>query len=377
MTHTNLAPLTTWLTDPFSKEVSQSVDRLRRSDDVQHVALMPDVHLAKDVCIGAVVATDRLIYPAAVGGDIGCGMASLAFDAVAEVIDNESSAAKILAGLYEHVPSNKHRKRRVLPEILNQSELSDSKLQRLAERDGRVQLGTLGRGNHFLEFQFDLDGKLWVMIHSGSRAIGQAIMQHHLRKARPSASGLKFLHSKEQDGIRYLADAEWARAYARENRLTMLMVVTQLMHRLFGVTADWDSLIHCDHNHVQQELHAGQMCWVHRKGAQTACENEPGIIPGSMGSASFHTVGRGCEDALMSCSHGAGRRLSRTEAHRQVSSNDFARQVGKLWYDHRKTVKLKDEAPSAYKNIRHIMKAQQDLTRIVRELRPVLSYKGI
>lgn len=377
MSNDTPAPLTTWLPHPLAPDVKQSVDRLRRSDDVRHVALMPDIHLAKDVCIGAVVATERLIYPAAIGGDIGCGIVTLAFDADASVIDHAKGAAQVLAGLYELVPSNKHRKPRDLPTTLPLHELSDPRLQRLAGRDSRVQLGTLGRGNHFLEFQADQDGRLWVMIHSGSRAVGQAVTEHHLEQATSAGSGLKYLDSAEASGQAYLADVRWARAYASENRLAMLTAVRELMHRFFKVASDWDSMIHCDHNHVQQETHDGKLLWIHRKGAQSANSRELGIVPSSMGTPSFHTLGRGCAEALMSCSHGAGRALSRSEARQTVSGKDFARQVGKLWYDHRHATRLRDEAPSAYKEIRQVMKAQRDLTRIVREVRPLLTYKGV
>jgi tRNA-splicing ligase RtcB (3'-phosphate/5'-hydroxy nucleic acid ligase) len=377
MTNVTPAPLTMWLSHPLEPDVIQSVDRLRLSDDVRHVALMPDIHLANDVCIGAVVATERLIYPAAVGGDIGCGMIALAFETDASVIDNERAAARILAGLYEFVPSNKHAKAKELPASLTHVELSDGRLQKIAARDGRVQLGTLGRGNHFLEFQADQERRLWVMIHSGSRAVGQAVTDHHLGSASSAESGLKYLDMDEGDGQRYLADVHWARTYAAENRLAMLTAVVELVQRLFGIATDWDSLIHCDHNHMQRELHSGTTLWVHRKGAQSANSDEPGIIPGSMGTASFHTLGRGCADALMSCSHGAGRALSRSEARRAVNKKDFARQVGKLWYDHRQATKFRDEAPAAYKDIRQVMKVQRELTRIVRELRPLLTYKGV
>lgn len=377
MTAPTAAPLRTWITERLSREISQSIERLRRSDDVRHVALMPDVHLAKEVCVGAVVATKQLIYPEAVGGDIGCGMAALAIHANASVISDERAAANLLAGLYEHVPANRHRRRAELPCCLESSGLSDARLQHLAERDGRVQLGTLGRGNHFVEFQADQDGRLWVMIHSGSRAMGQAIIEHHLRTAQRADSGLRFLSCEEGSGPLYLSDAEWARTYARENRLAMLTAIERLLQRLFNVTTDWDSLIHCDHNHVRRERHQDTLLWVHRKGAQSAMDNEPGIVPGSMGTVSFHTSGRGCADALTSCSHGAGRRLSRSEARQQVSGKAFARQVGRLWFDHRQMAKLRDEAPAAYKDIRAVMRAQKDLVRIVRELRPVLCHKGV
>jgi tRNA-splicing ligase RtcB len=338
---------------------------------------MPDVHLAGDVCIGTVVATERLIYPSAVGNDIGCGMLSIALNADASILDNERNAGLIFAALYDSVPSNKHRSPHELPSNLSAFPLSDRRLQKLATRDGRVQLGTLGRGNHFLEFQSDAGGQLWLTIHSGSRAVGQTIADHHLRGATTTVTGLKFVDTRRDSGQLYLADVAWARSYAAENRLAMLAAVADLLHELFKITTDDASLIHCDHNHVRQELHAGRLLYIHRKGAQSAAVDEPGIIPGSMGAATFHTLGRGCTDSLTSCSHGAGRALTRTDARRTVTSKDFARQVGRLWYDHRIAAKLRDEAPFAYKDIRKVMKAQGELTRIVRELRPLLSYKGV
>jgi tRNA-splicing ligase RtcB (3'-phosphate/5'-hydroxy nucleic acid ligase) len=370
------ATLKTWIAHPLSTEVAQSIDRLRGSDDVLHVAIMPDVHLSQEVCVGAVVATSQLLYPQAVGGDIGCGMLALGFDAEATAIDNERDAAKILAALYERVPSNKHRQPRDLPASLVSSRLTSPQLEKLATRDGRVQLGTLGRGNHFLEFQADQEDRLWIMVHSGSRAIGQAIAAFHLKCALRSNFGLLHLYASEDAGVNYLADMQWSRSYAAENRLAMAMAVVEILREGFNIAANWNTLIHCDHNHVQQELHGGRILWVHRKGAQSATIGEPGIIPGSMGTASFHVAGRGCTDALTSCSHGAGRALSRTDARQHVGRNDFERQLGNVWYDHRKVESLRDEAPAAYKDIRQVMKAQRELVRIEREQRPVLNYKG-
>lgn len=372
------APLHMWLTEPLSDAIEKSVDRLRITEGVQHIALMPDVHLSAEVCVGTVVATDELIYPEAVGGDIGCGMAALAFDTDAAAIENERAAATVLAGLYEYVPANKHRVAPTLPNSLDTSQLSHSRLQRLAEREGRWQLGTLGRGNHFLEFQVDQQARLWVMVHSGSRAMGQAILHHHAGETISSLprNHLQGLLASSPCGQDYLSDAGWAREYARESRLAMLRQVEHLLLGRLGITADWDSLIHSDHNHVQQENHGGKALWVHRKGAQKASEGEAGIVPGSMGSVSFHSLGRGCEASLRSCSHGAGRRLSRTEARRKVSSRSFARQMQGVWFDRRRTSKLRDEAPMAYKDIRQVMRAQKALTHVARELRPLLNYKG-
>jgi tRNA-splicing ligase RtcB len=210
-----------------------------------------------------------------------------------------------------------------LPAELQNSGLSHGALERLKRRDGRVQLGTLGRGNHFLEFQSDADGRLWLMVHSGSRGMGQAITGHHvgLGKAASSSGRLQAFEADSPAGAAYLADAAWAQRYAEQNRLAMICAVGELVEELFGFGIDWDSLIHANHNHVRQETHFGQTWWVHRKGALPAGDGVAGVIPGSMGSASFHVEGRGCPDSLCSSSHGAGRAKSRTEAARSIGAS--------------------------------------------------------
>jgi tRNA-splicing ligase RtcB len=374
------APLESWLAEPLMPDVAASIERLRRTDDVCHVAVMPDVHLASEVCVGAVVATSGTIYPAAIGGDIGCGMAAVRTNASRDLLREERSAAGVFAGLGNAVPANKHRAPRILPANLNCEPLSEGRLTKHAARDGRVQFGTLGRGNHFLEFQADHEGALWVVVHSGSRSIGQVISQPWLQSADCARAGgraaLLGVIVDSPAGRAYLHDHEWARRYASESRLAMLAAVGNLLAQLFAVALDWSTLIHADHNHVQQEEHLGKRLWVHRKGAQSAAIGEPGIIPGSMSAATFHVVGRGCDAALRSCSHGAGRRLARTAARATISPRQLARQLTGVWYDHRRTAALREEAPAAYKDIRAVMRAQRPLVRIVRELEPVLSYKG-
>jgi tRNA-splicing ligase RtcB len=370
-----------WLTEPLPTDVKQSLARLAQADDVQHIAVMPDVHLSGDVCVGVALATTRLIYPAAVGGDIGCGMAALAFDAEADILAHERSAALVLRGLYQKIPSLKHSRETAaaeLPSCLQTVPLSDVSLEKLARRDGRVQLGTLGRGNHFLEFQADGQNRLWVMLHSGSRGMGQAITSHHVRRAAENVSecGLIALDASSPQGKAYRTDVDWAILYAEENRRAMLTAVTSLMASLFGIQPIAETLIHANHNHVRQEEHLGQRLWVHRKGALPAADGEAGIIPGSMGTSSFHVTGRGCADALCSSSHGAGRELSRAEACRKISPRQVQRELEGVWFDHCHVSQLRDEAPSAYKDIHTVMRAQRELTRIDRQLRPVLCYKG-
>jgi tRNA-splicing ligase RtcB len=376
------AKLHMWLAEPLPRDVAQSLDRLAAAQDIQHIAVMPDVHLAREICVGTVIATRRRIYPAAIGGDIGCGMAAIRFDASADLLAAEQSAARLLSRLYERIPSLRQPRHALpagLPDDLPAERLSDPRLAKLAQRDGRVQLGTLGRGNHFVEFQADEQQQLWLMVHSGSRAMGQAITAHHLEWAATDASPsrLRFLDAETTAGQAYLADIDWALHYAAENRLAMVRAASQAIAELFGVATIPESLLHGHHNHVRRETHFGELLWVHRKGASPAAEGELGLIPGSMGAASFHVAGRGQEQSLRSSSHGAGRALSRTEAAHWISRKQLQRQMQGVWFDQRQTDRLRDEAPAAYKDIHAVMRAQRELVRIVRTLRPLLSYKGV
>jgi tRNA-splicing ligase RtcB len=375
------APIHQWLAGPLPEGVQSSLERLARADDVEHIAVLPDVHLANDVCVGVALATNWLPYPAAVGSDIGCGMAAIRFDAGADLLASEEAAAAILAGIARCVPSRKHGSKTApaeLPPSLRESPLSHSRLEKLKSRDARLQLGTLGRGNHFLEFQADQDEQLWLMVHSGSRSIGQAITAHHesSESRRANRHQLLSLDAESIEGKAYLGDVGWAICYAQENRLAIVAAVRDMMQSLFAVTTDADSLIQCQHNHVRRESHFGKAYWVHRKGTLPAGIDEPGLIPGSMGTVSFHVTGRGQALALCSSSHGAGRSMSRSDAFNRIGRRQFERELKGIWFDHRRIDSLRDEAPSAYKDIVAVMHAQRELTRIERRLRPLLNYKG-
>lgn len=369
-----------WLCEPLAKDVALSISRLAAADDVRHIAVMPDVHLSGDVCVGLVVATKRLIYPAAVGGDIGCGMAAIAVQAAADLLADERRATRLLSRLPFLVPAMRHS-RATTPEFLHaleESPLSDSRVSRLSHRDGRVQFGTLGRGNHFLELQRDQEGRLWLMLHSGSRAMGQAITAHHVAIAERISDRRKlpWLDAESAEGAAYLSELQWAIHYAEQSRLAMLRATERLLKGLFAVSLDWATLIHTDHNHVRRECHFGEELWVHRKGALPAAADMAGVIPGSMGSPSFHVTGRGCAQSLCSSSHGAGRAMSRADAARAISVRQLEREMRGVWFDTRQSRRLCDEAPSAYKDVLAVMRAQPELTRIERQLRPLLSYKG-
>jgi tRNA-splicing ligase RtcB len=378
MSETNDAPLHEWLASPMEPAARLTIDRVRRAADVVHVAVMPDAHLAKDVCVGTVMATRRLVYPSAVGGDIGCGMQAMAFDGASDLLRDPGHAGLLLRSLGENIPVHRrHRSRTVqLPENLRASELSHGSLRSAMNDVGVLQLGTLGGGNHFVEFQCDVDNRLWLMIHSGSRAMGQAVKAHHLARATIRSASMMALDVDSAEGQSYLQDQNWARQYAAANRHAMANAVEEILTDLFKIPVVKSMTISCDHNHVQRENHFGQSVLVHRKGATPAGSGVAGVIPGSMGTLSYHVSGRGNPLSLSSSAHGAGRQLSRHAARERFARADLRRQMTGIWFDPRLVDSLREESPKSYKDIRSVMQAQKDLVQIDRTLRPLLVFKG-
>jgi tRNA-splicing ligase RtcB len=378
MSSESTAPIRTWLAEPMERDVSEAIDRLRHAPDVQQIAVMPDVHLAADVCIGVVVATSRVIYPQAVGGDIGCGMFAVAFDVEARALDDARVAMRILAELGKAIPARRRNRRALVaqPAEWEAVTLSRPRLETLRRGAGALEFATLGSGNHFIELQADEEGRLWLMIHSGSRAMGQAIRDQHLAHAEDVGGGLRGVDAASDRGAAYLHDARWARRFADANRRAMADAAASVIESVLHARTLPATAITTDHNHVSRERHDGRDLWVHRKGAMPAPRGQAGVLPGSMGSASFHVEGRGEAASLCSSAHGAGRALSRTAARAAVSERDLRRQMQDVWYDERLASRLRDEAPAAYKDIRAVLRAQHDLIKVTRVLRPVLNYKG-
>jgi tRNA-splicing ligase RtcB len=372
------APIEKWVAEPLSPEVDKALERLARTEDVVRLAVLPDVHLAKEVCVGVALATDSLLFPGAVGGDIGCGMAALRFDCSGELLSERHAVVRLMTRLYERIPITKHAGSGAKAERGPSAAdgLSHPALRKRSGREGALQLGTLGRGNHFIEFQVDEADALWLMVHSGSRAMGQTIQAHHLKQAGRASTGLGYLRAQSPEGRAYLSDVTWALDYAAANRSAMVDAVAEIMLDEFRVAAQPSSFISCHHNFVAREEVGGRLLWVHRKGVISARSGEPGLVPGSMGTASYHVEGRGCEESLCSSSHGAGRAMSRGLARRRISVRALEKQMKHVWFDRRLARQLVDEAPSAYKDISLVMRAQSRLTRIVRKLTPVLSFKG-
>lgn len=351
------------------------INTTRKLKDASYVAVMPDVHLANGFCVGTVLATKRVIYPSAVGSDIGCGMLAVPFRTQAKHLD-ASLARQLLRVLPELVPAKRQRHAAL---TLNEDRprLSATSLNRCLYTTGLKQLGTLGSGNHFLELQRDeKTDQLWLMLHSGSRGLGQAISTHHLGQIANKSVGRPYLEAAAPEGMAYLQDVRIAQAYAMLNRVVMARAVAFALHELAGIATDWTRVIHTDHNHVRQEIVQGQNYWIHRKGAAPAFALQPSVIPGSMGTASYHVVGRGFEKSLRSSSHGAGRRMDRTTARRLHTPSKLKQSMQGIWFNEAAASALTDEAPSAYKNIDRVIEQQRSQVHALRRLMPVLNYKG-
>jgi tRNA-splicing ligase RtcB len=283
------------------------------------------------------MATRRLIYPSAIGGDIECGMLAIAFDASADMLRDPTGAGAVLRQLGQKIPAQRRNRSRTLPlpADLDPSQLSHPSLRSVAEDDGRLQLGTLGGGNHFIELQADEGDQLWLMIHSGSRAIGQNVKAHHLANAKMRSGSMPALDADTPGGQDYLADQDWTRRYADANRRAMLLQVIEILHDLFAIDPVDSTIITCDHNHVRREVQFGEPLLIHRKGAMPAESGTPGVVPGSMGTLSYHVEGRGCVDSLLSSAHGAGRLLSRHAARERFNLMSLRQQMQGVWFDPR------------------------------------------
>ncbi len=349
---------------------------------VRHVAAMPDVHLGRGATVGSVVAMKDAVCPAAVGVDIGCGMAAVRSSLSASDLPDSLSRlrgdieAAVPTGFAMHDSADKAA--RSAPLFREFSSLA-SKVQ--SEKSVALrQLGTLGGGNHFIEVCLDEEERVWVMLHSGSRRIGKMLAEIHIAKAKRLAHNerlldpdLAYFLSGTKEMNDYRRDLDWAQRYAWENRKKMLELVLGAFGKHFP-QARFDTPIVCHHNYVAEETHFGERVLVTRKGAISARQGQLGIIPGSMGARSYIVRGLGNPMSFESASHGAGRRMSREEAKKRFSLRDLEAQTRGV--ECRKDRGVLDEIPGAYKSIEEVMERQQDLVEIVHELKQVLCVKG-
>lgn len=378
----------------------EAISQLKRTADLpfifSHIAVMPDAHSGKGSTVGSVIPTLRAIIPAAVGVDIGCGMVALQTTLTAK--DLPDSLAKIRSEIERFVPHgrtdnggvNDRGAYNTLPtNIVTQwkDNLEEgynkliSKHPQLAKKTVVNQLGTLGTGNHFIEVCLDEKDNVWIMLHSGSRGIGNAIGSYFIARAKEEDhkmflpdKDLSFLTPQSPHFAEYVDAVMWAQGYASKNREIMLNRVTMILRKELSPFQIVGKAINCHHNYVAIEDHFGESIFVTRKGAIRAQKGDLGIIPGSMGARSFIVSGKGNSESFNSCSHGAGRSMSRTKAKATFTLQDHIEATKGI--ECRKDEDVIDETPKAYKDIELVMKSQEDLVDIVHTLRQVLCVKG-
>ena len=384
-------------TDEVDINAVQQLRNLAQLEFVHsHIAVMPDVHVGKGATVGSVIPTKSAIIPSAVGVDIGCGMNAVRLSLTASDLPD---SLKALRGLIEEkvpVGFNMHQQITAKMSTLNPlakrlQPITDKhpgllKMLKGFERTWAKQLGTLGGGNHFIELCLDENQDVWVMLHSGSRGIGNCIGQYFINLAKKEHQS-RFGHVPDRDLSYFAAGSAsfddyieavgWAQEYAQHNRTEMMRLILQVMQSpkaglpRFRPTKE---AINCHHNYVNEEVHFGESVYVTRKGAISAYKDELGIIPGSMGAKSFIVRGRGEPESFCSCSHGAGRRMSRGKAVRAFTIDELKAQTDGV--ECRKDKGVMDEIPSAYKDIDTVMANQSDLVEVVHTLKQVMCIKG-
>lgn len=368
----------------------------------KHVAGMPDVHLGYGATVGSVIATEKAIIPSAVGVDIGCGMCAIRTSLTAnDLPDSLSSLRDAIERKVPHGRTNNGKQSHdkggwsVTPASVASAwrERLESRFDAITDKHPRIgksnswnHLGSLGGGNHFIEVCLDLEDRVWVMLHSGSRGVGNVIGRYFIDKAKEEAEKYRITDYLPNGDLAYLVEhteifddyveaMHWAQDYASINREIMMERTLQALREEIPTSFTFQKeAINCHHNYAEREHHFGEDVWVTRKGAVRAREGDMGIIPGSMGAKSFIVRGLGNVESFCSCSHGAGRVMSRTQAKREVSLEEHSKALEGI--EARVDASTLDETPSAYKDIDAVMSAQTDLVEVVHQLRQVVNIKG-
>ncbi len=386
-------PVKIWTNDVDERSQQQLANIATLPFIHHHVAAMPDVHLGIGATIGSVIATHKAIIPAAVGVDIGCGMVAARLSLTANELD-EKTLIQVFDQISRDVPvgRDQHADNRVLVDAARPFEPG---LKALTERHPELlksfgnsakwanQMGTLGGGNHFIEVCLDESDRVWVMLHSGSRGIGNAIADYFIKLARKDMErwmiqlpdrDLPYFPEGSEHFADYIEAVHWAQEYALQNRQSMLKLVLAALARHLPAFSVETEAVNCHHNYVAMEHHYGANVWVTRKGAIRAREGDLGIVPGSMGARSFIVRGKGNPESFCSSAHGAGRRMSRTAAEKHFTEADLLEQTAGVIC--RKDKGVLDEIPGAYKDIDEVMANQSDLTEILHTLKQVVCVKG-
>lgn len=399
--HENGVPIKSWTQGvPFEDDAKRQLKNIAQMPFIHKwVAVMPDVHLGKGATIGSVIPSVGAVIPAAVGVDIGCGMMAVKTSLKAK--DLPDSLLELRLAIERAVPHGRSKRMRGgrdkgawcdIPEDVAQAwlplmakfDVLQQKHPVLKNTNNVKHLGTLGTGNHFIEVCLDETETVWVMLHSGSRGVGNRIGNHFIELAKKDMekwhihlpdSDLAYLPEGTDHFTDYVEAVEWGQQFARINREVMMQRVIVAMKRTLGTQFDAQlEAVNCHHNYVSREEHYGQNVIVTRKGAVSAQRGQLGIIPGSMGARSYIVRGLGNEESFCSCSHGAGRVMSRTKAKKLVSLDEHVKATEGV--ECRKDKDVIDETPAAYKSIDSVMEAQKDLVEIMYTLKQVVCVKG-
>lgn len=379
-------PIKMWLDkiEPVAELQARNLSNLPFA--FHHIALMPDCHEGFGMPIGGILAAKETIVPNAVGVDIGCGM-SAARTSISS-IDRER-LKKIMGLIRESIPVGFRHQKEMQDKFRIPALKSDHpmKIIRQEYQSALYQLGTLGGGNHFIEIQKGSDGFVWIMVHSGSRNLGKQVADYYNRVAQQlnrswnspfeKAKDLAYLPMHIPQAAEYFAEMTYCQNFAVANRKLMMEKIMKSFVKVLGKQVLFDNAIDIAHNYARREVHFGNEVIVHRKGATSARPDETGIIPGSQGTASYIVAGLGNPESFMSCSHGAGRKMSRHRAQKSLNLKEVIETMDRQGIIHgiRSPHDL-DEAPDAYKDIDEVMENQNDLVRIIVELKPLAVIKG-
>lgn len=381
-------PVLSWANHDLGWEETQMAKNVASLPFIfKHVALMPDVHLGKGALVGSVIATKEAIIPAAVGVDIGCGMCAIKTPFVANQL--EGKLKKIRQDIEATIPVGFNQNKETEAAVSNWQGWQHFKELHAGVQDlqdkAMKQMGSLGGGNHFIEVCIDTENQVWLMLHSGSRNIGNMLAQCHISTAKHLAKmagdslpdpDLAYFVANSPAFDAYWRDLQWAQNYARLNREVMMARFQRIVekHLVGGKPTRPLLSVNCHHNYAEKEVHFDEAVYVTRKGAVRARENDYGIIPGSMGAKSFIVKGKGNFESYCSCSHGAGRRMSRNKAKQHFTLDDLIQQTQGV--ECRKDGGVLDEIPAAYKPIDQVMANQADLVEVVATLKQVVCVKG-
>jgi tRNA-splicing ligase RtcB len=399
---TSAVPIKSWTVGvPFDERSKNQLLSLSQMPFIHKwIAAMPDVHIGKGATIGSVIPTIGAIIPAAVGVDLGCGMMAAKTSLTAnDLPDNLAAMRSAIESLVPHGRSARLRRGGrdkgswgdIPADVAHAWSPLAEGFDKLVEKHPFLKntnhikhLGTLGGGNHFVEICLDEDNDVWVMLHSGSRGVGNKIGTHFIEKAKKDMErwfinlpdkDLAYIPDGSEQFGHYISAVSWAQDFARINREVMMKRTLQALRDVLPMPFSADvEAVNCHHNYISKENHYDKNVWVTRKGAVSARKGEMGIIPGSMGAKSFIVRGLGNEESFCSCSHGAGRVMSRTQAKKEISLAEHLKATEGV--ECRKDESVIDETPAAYKPIEKVMAAQSDLVEIVHTLKQVVCVKG-